>query len=85
MDFTVIHEFPPLELENAWRSFLAHAHLPTHYTAPEFFLEKYLAHFHPFAVLAIGVGWSGGCDDGTSRVASNTVRSCGQAEGVPRS
>jgi len=56
MDFTVIREFPPVELENAWRSFLAHAHLPTHYTAPEFFLEKHLARRHPFAVLAIGRG-----------------------------
>ncbi len=54
MDFTVIHEFPPLELEKAWHSFLANADLPTHYTGPEFFLEKHLARRHPFAVLAIG-------------------------------
>jgi hypothetical protein len=56
MDFTVIHAFPPVELEQAWRSFLTRADFPTHYTAPEFFLEKHLTRLHPFAVLAIGQG-----------------------------
>jgi hypothetical protein len=85
MDFTVIREFPPIELESAWRTFLTHADFPTHYTAPEFFLEKHLARRHLFAVLAIersGNSWGA---DGTSRVASNRVRSRGQAAGVPGS
>jgi hypothetical protein len=54
MDFAVIREFPLRGLETAWRGFLAQAELPTHYTAPEFFLEKHLARLHPFAILAFG-------------------------------
>jgi hypothetical protein len=51
-------EFPIALLEAAWRECLAHVEMPSHYNAPEFFLEPHWHHRGqtPFAVLAIQDG-----------------------------
>jgi len=53
MNFTVLREFPSNELERAWRDYLTRVECPSHYDAPEFFLEPLFAGRQPFAVLAI--------------------------------
>lgn len=50
--FTIVHEFPPSELETAWRECLARVDLPSHYNAPEYFLSPLWKGKRPFAVLA---------------------------------
>ena len=39
VSYSVICNFPPREIEAAWRQFIAHAELPSHYVTPEYFLE----------------------------------------------
>ncbi|MCI0390242.1 MAG: GNAT family N-acetyltransferase [Acidobacteria bacterium] len=53
MKWKIIQNFPEAELEQSWRECLAHADYPTHYTAPEYFLEPFWADQRPFAVLAL--------------------------------
>ena len=54
--YTILHEFPGSELENAWREFLARVELPSHYCAPAFFKEPFWGGKQPFAVLALDDG-----------------------------
>src|SRR5690242_17511945 len=51
--FEVLHELPSPRVEQQWRACLAGADLPTHYTAPEYFLEPALRGKKPFAVLSV--------------------------------
>ena len=55
-DNTILHDFPPPELEVRWRDFLTRVDCPSHYNAPEFFREPYWAGKRPFAILAWGQG-----------------------------
>jgi len=55
-DFSILHDFPPCDIEKAWRDCLSRVESPAHYNSPEFFLEPYWAGKRPFAVLA----WDGG-------------------------
>jgi len=48
----VVTTFPDRSTESAWREFLNNADFPSHYTAPEFFLEPRFRGNNPFAVLA---------------------------------
>jgi hypothetical protein len=50
--FLILHEFPPPDLERAWRECLTRVEAPAHYESPEYFLEPYWAGNNPFAVLA---------------------------------
>jgi hypothetical protein len=54
--YTILHEFPPLELELAWRDCLDRVECPAHYNAPEYFRETSLASERRFAVLAMEQG-----------------------------
>ncbi len=53
MNFMIIHDFPPADLEKAWRDGLTRVEVPSHYDAPEFFREPLWAGKNAFAVLAI--------------------------------
>jgi hypothetical protein len=55
-ELSILHGFPPHELEKDWRSFLSQADCPSAYTTPEFFLEPYWEGKRPFAILAISQG-----------------------------
>jgi hypothetical protein len=55
-DFIVLHEFPGVETERNWRKCLSRGDFPTHYAAPEFFLEQHFADKNPFAVLSLRNG-----------------------------
>jgi hypothetical protein len=56
MDFKILREFPPSDLEKAWREYLTRVEVPSHYDAPEFFLEPFWGNKKPFAVLALSDG-----------------------------
>jgi len=47
----VLHSLPDPELERQWRAFLLAADYPTHYVAPEFFLEPFFKQKNPFAIV----------------------------------
>jgi hypothetical protein len=49
---SILHGFPPPELEERWRTFLGRADSPSAYDTPEFFLEPFWEGKHPFAILA---------------------------------
>jgi hypothetical protein len=49
---TILHDFPPPDLEARWREFLTRVEFPSHYNAPEFFREPIWKGKHPFAILA---------------------------------
>jgi hypothetical protein len=49
----VLHSQPGGAIEARWRACLAASDFPTHYTAPEFFLEPAFRDSKPFAVLSI--------------------------------
>ncbi len=51
--FRVLQRFPSVCIEKKWRAFLADADYPSHYTAPEFFLEPAFRDRNPFAVLSL--------------------------------
>jgi Acetyltransferase (GNAT) domain len=53
MKYEVVHEFPGRRTEIAWRALLSRVELPSHYDAPEYFLEPFWAGKKPFAVLAV--------------------------------
>jgi hypothetical protein len=69
MNFKILHEFPAADLERAWRDCLARVEFPSHYDAPEYFLEPYFTTRGPFAVLAmesdVVTGILTGLHDGT--------------------
>jgi len=52
-NFTILHQFPDQPTERAWRECLANGDMPTHFAAPEYFLEPGLADQRRFAVLAL--------------------------------
>lgn len=56
VEFKVVRAFPAPDIEAGWRSLLVRVDLPSHYTAPEFFLEKHLSSRRPFAVLSVHEG-----------------------------
>jgi len=53
MNFRVLHEFPSAEIERAWRDCLTRVDMPSHYDAPEYFLEPLRVGNRAFAVLAL--------------------------------
>jgi len=53
VSFKILREFPSPELEKAWRDYLARAEFPSHYEAPEYFLEPLWPGKPRFAVLAL--------------------------------
>ena len=56
MNFKILREFPPSDLENEWRDYLTRLECPSHYDAPEFFLEPLWEGRQPFAILALDQG-----------------------------
>jgi len=52
-NFKILREFPSPDLETAWRDYLARVEFPSHYDAPEYFLEPLWAGKQRFAVLAL--------------------------------
>jgi hypothetical protein len=53
MNFTILRGYPSTDLERAWREYLTQIECPSHYDAPEYFLEPLWAGRNPFAVLAL--------------------------------
>ncbi len=53
MNFRILREFPSPELERAWRDYLTRVEFPSHYDAPEYFLEPLWGNKPRFAVLAL--------------------------------
>lgn len=53
MKYQVLHEFPDPRTEAAWRALLSRVELPSHYDAPEYFMEPFWAGKKVFAVLAV--------------------------------
>lgn len=51
--FLVLHEFPPHEIADLWRSFLSRIDSPSHYDAPEYFFEPQWAGKKPFVILSL--------------------------------
>ena len=51
--FRVVHDFPPPDVEQAWREFLTRVEVPAHYDSPEYFLDPLRQGNRPFAVLAL--------------------------------
>jgi hypothetical protein len=46
-----LHAYPEPALEESWRRYILSEQYPTHYLAPEFFLEPFFADKNPFAIL----------------------------------
>src|SRR5271156_6697034 len=53
MKFQILHEFPSADLKRSWRDCLTRVEMPSHYDAPEYFLESLRVGDRPFAVLAV--------------------------------
>jgi len=51
--YELVHEFPGGQIETAWRDLLSRLAIPSHYDAPEYFLEPFWVGKRPFAVLAL--------------------------------
>ena len=51
--YHILHHQPGGIIEGSWRACLAQSDFPTHYTAPEYFLEPLLRRSKPFAVLSL--------------------------------
>jgi hypothetical protein len=51
--FLILHEFPPPDLERAWREGLTRVEVASHYESPEYFLDPLRQGTRPFAVLAL--------------------------------
>jgi hypothetical protein len=52
MRFEILHEFPAPKAEASWRDLLGRLEFPSHYNAPEFFLEPHWINRKPFSVIA---------------------------------
>ena len=52
MTFKILLESPSPEVEKAWRDYLARIEFPSHYEAPEYFVEPLWAGKQRFAILA---------------------------------
>lgn len=53
MNFQILYEFPSDQLLQRWREFLTRVDLPSHYNAPEYFLDPLRSGSAPFAVLVM--------------------------------
>jgi len=53
VEFLILDRFPDPAIEKAWRACLDEVRFPSHYCAPEFFLEPFWEGNQPFAVLAL--------------------------------
>jgi hypothetical protein len=53
MNFEILHAFPPAKTEQSWREFLQRVDLPSHYNAPEYFLDPLRSGSRAFAILAL--------------------------------
>jgi hypothetical protein len=53
MKYEILHEFPAHRAEAAWRDLVSRLEIPSHYDAPEYFLEPFWDGKQPFAVLAL--------------------------------
>jgi hypothetical protein len=51
--YHILHHQPGGIIEDSWRACLAQSDCPTHYTAPEYFLEPLLRRSKPFAILSL--------------------------------
>ena len=51
--YHILHHQPGGVIEGSWRACLAQSDFPTHYTAPEYFLEPLLRRSKPFAILSL--------------------------------
>ena len=51
--YHILHNQPGGIIEGSWRACLAQSDFPTHYTAPEYFLEPLLRRRKPFAILSL--------------------------------
>jgi len=51
--FSVLHHFPDHCIAEKWQAFLSDSDYPSHYAAPEFFLEPAIRDKNPFAVLSV--------------------------------
>jgi hypothetical protein len=54
--YAILHNFPPPDLEQAWRVGLSRVDFPAHYDSPDFFREPYWSGKSPFAILALRQG-----------------------------
>jgi Acetyltransferase (GNAT) domain len=53
MKYEIVHEFPGLQAEAVWCDLLSRLEFPSHYDAPEYFLEPFSTDKQPFSVLAL--------------------------------
>ena len=53
MRYEILHKFPDVSIESAWRDLLGRIEVPSHYDAPEYFFEPHWTGKKPFAILAI--------------------------------
>jgi hypothetical protein len=53
MRYEILHKFPDVSMESAWRDLVGRIEIPSHYDAPEYFLEPHWTGKKPFAVLAL--------------------------------
>lgn len=53
MKYRILHEFPAPQIEAPWRDFLGRLQFPSHFDAPEYFLEPLWAGKRVFAILAV--------------------------------
>ena len=51
--YQILHHLSGDVIESSWRACLAQSDFPTHYTAPEYFLEPSLRRSKPFAILSL--------------------------------
>ena len=51
--YDILHRLPGGAIESSWRDCLAQSDFPTHYTAPEYFLEPGFCNKGPFAILSL--------------------------------
>lgn len=56
MKYEIWRTFPSPQAEAAWRGLIGRLDLPSHYNAPEYFLEPFWIGKRPFAVLAFEAG-----------------------------
>ena len=53
MNYKILHEFPAGQSEAAWRDLMKRLEFPSHYNAPEYFLEPFWDGKRPFSILAL--------------------------------
>lgn len=54
--FEILHNFPPPDLENAWREMVSRVEVPAHYDCPDFFSDRHWVGERHFAILALNRG-----------------------------